>query len=518
MTEEVKILEFLSNYSLEDSLSGIIEMQMSLYGQGIDSLISASEYLATNALYACKESSNKLFDWEDYLVLENFCYEAFSPNIEELFCDALKMVNATDEEKEEYLKSIHMKIKNMAFRGDGYLHQLISFAEKLYSPLDQEIKSSLGFTFTSCKKMMLYIYYTYGVRNVKAHAEKYRYMEDIFYGRCKPYLPSIKEGYIFRIYKDDLVKIVDSQEIDNICKYLGVKPFSGVFNKVKLDEFKILISKPFIDFGEYIYMPLLFTTLMNLPKLFHYTFIAEKIFDKKVKGIYTKHRGNIVEELTRIYFERLVKNDRIYSSLKYVNEHGEADVTICMPEGTLFCECKSKVLTLNALQGINDDIKKDVYDAIGVAYNQAVRTIKRVQDGKGFINGNDEELFIEDTNIKYIICVTAENFGIIPSEITKYIEIDKDISIVPFVINIYDLDIITQECNSYIEFLEYLNFRQLNHKIITAIDELDIFGYFKEHGNNKIDVNADNLHITAYTEQFDRKYMDKDKELFQEYK
>jgi len=44
-----EIVEFLSKYSLEDILSGIIEMQMLLYGQGVDSLIPASEYYAVNA-------------------------------------------------------------------------------------------------------------------------------------------------------------------------------------------------------------------------------------------------------------------------------------------------------------------------------------------------------------------------------------------------------------------------------------------------------------------------------------
>lgn len=523
MSKTDEVVEFLSKYSLEDVLSGIIEMQMLLYGHGVDSLISASEYFATNALFACKESGNELFEWEDYLKLEEYCKEAFAPNVEELFNEALKMVNATDEEKEAFLQAQHMKVKNMAFRGDGYIHQLISFAEKLYSPLDKEIKAKLGFSFTSCKMMILYIFHIYGIRVAKAYSEKYKvqYMRRAFSGRTKPQLPSIKEGYIFRINKKNLQSAIGSKEVDYICDYLCVKAFAGDYKKVDLAEFKILISKPFVDFGEYIYMPLLFSSLMNLPKLFHYTFIAEKIFDKKVVGIYTQNRGDVVEDLTQLYFERIVNKENILRSLKYTDEDGEADVTVCMPEGTLFCECKSKILTLNALKGINDDIKKDVYKAIGAAYVQGVRSIKRIQDGKAFIEcvgGTEQEVHINDTAVKYIVCVTAENFGIIPSEITKYVEIDKVINIVPNVINIYDLDIITQECDSYEEFLGYLNFRQINHKLISAVDELDVFGFYKEHGNIKIEIEGDELHITAYTQQFDIKYVKKDKEYLQNYK
>lgn len=512
-----EVVEFLSKYSLEDILSGIIEMQMLLYGHGVDSLIPASEYFATNALFACKKSGSKPFEWEDYLKLEGYCKEAFAPNIEELINETLKMVNAPDEEKEAFLQAQHMKLKNIAFRGDGYIHQLISFAEKLYSPFDQEIKAKLGFTFTSCEKMILYVFHTYGIKIAKAYSEKYKIQNMIkaICGKLKPQLPSIKEGYIFRINKKDLHSIIDSQEVDAVCDYLSVKAFKEDFKSVNLEDFKILISKPFIDFGEYIYMPLIFSTLMNLPKLFHYTFIAEKIFDKKVVGIYTKNRGDVVEDLAQLYFERLVNKENIFKSLKYTDGDGEADVTVCMPEGTLFCECKSKILTLNALKGINEDIKKDVYKAIGAAYEQGVRSIKRVQEGKAFtvcVGGTEQEVHIDDTEVKYIICVTAEHFGIIPSDITKYVEIDKNLSLVPYVVNIYDLDIITQECASYKEFLEYLHFRQTNHQLISSIDELDVFGFYKEHGNKKIEIDGDELHITSYTQRFDKKYMKKDKE------
>jgi hypothetical protein len=57
----------MSQYSLESVLSGIIEMQMLLYGHD-DTFIPASEYLAANALYACKEKGNKDFMWHDYEV------------------------------------------------------------------------------------------------------------------------------------------------------------------------------------------------------------------------------------------------------------------------------------------------------------------------------------------------------------------------------------------------------------------------------------------------------------------
>lgn len=298
--------------------------------------------------------------------------------------------------------------------------------------------------------------------------------------------------------------------------YLCVKAYDKDFKKVEFEDFKILLSKPFVDFGDYIYMPLLFSTLMNIPKQFHYSFIAEKIFDKKTIGIYTGNRGDVVEELTAAYLARLLDKDKIYCSLSYLDEDGEADVTTVTTAGMLFCECKSKIITLNSIKGLHESIKTDVYQAIGAAYAQAVRSIERVQEGKKFVTTLGEEIVINDISSKYIICVTAENFGIIPSEIQDYIEIDDSLG-TPYVVNVYDLDIITKECDSYEEFIQYIEFRKKNHEVISTLDELDAFGFFKKNGNIKISIDADELMPTGFTADFDKKYKPEDKKVFQEF-
>lgn len=298
--------------------------------------------------------------------------------------------------------------------------------------------------------------------------------------------------------------------------YLSVKAYDKNFKKVEFEDFKILLSKPFVDFGDYVYMPLLFSTLMNIPKQFHYSFIAEKIFDKKTVGIYTGNRGDVVEELTATYLARLLNKNKIYCSLSYLGEDGEADVTTVSTEGMLFCECKSKIITLNSIKGLHESIKTDVYQAIGAAYAQAVRSIERVQEWKKFVTTSGEEIVIDDISSKYIICVTAENFGIIPSEIQDYIEIDDSLG-TPYVVNVYDLDIITKECDSYEEFIQYIEFRKQNQEVISTLDELDAFGFFKKNGNVKISIDADELMLTDFTADFDKKYKTEDKKVFQEF-
>lgn len=333
--------------------------------------------------------------------------------------------------------------------------------------------------------------------------------------KMEPCLPSIKEGLIFRIYKSELKSIV-GDVVYKLLNYLSVKAYDKDFKKVEFEEFKILLSKPFVDFGDYVYMPLLFSTLMNIPKQFHYSFIAEKIFDKNTVGIYTKNRGDVIEELTASYLGRLLDKNKIHCSLSYLGEDGEADVTTVTTEGMLFCECKSKIITLNSIKGLHESIKTDVYQAIGAAYVQAIRSIERVQAGKKFVTTSGEEIEIDDIESKYIVCVTAENFGLIPSEIQDYIEINDSIG-TPYVVNIYDLDIITKECESYEELIQYIEFRKKNYDIISTLDELDAFGFFKKNGNITISINADELMLTDFTAEFDKNYKEEDKKVFQEF-
>lgn len=132
-----EVVQFMSQYSLEEVLSGIIELQMLLYGHD-DTFIPASEYLAVNALFACKEVGKKDFMWRDYEILEQYAKKACAPNIDELFSDTIKMANASDVEKQKFLQSKMMQMKGNFYRGDGYIHQLVDVARRLYAPLDNE--------------------------------------------------------------------------------------------------------------------------------------------------------------------------------------------------------------------------------------------------------------------------------------------------------------------------------------------------------------------------------------------
>lgn len=212
----------------------------------------------------------------------------------------------------------------------------------MYKPFDEEMKAVLGFSFSSCLKLVLYSFQIVGISCAKVHADKYKFGY-ILKSIGKPLVvQGIKNGYVYRLKKEELNKIIDNSELANLCDYLAIKAYDNDVKRVLINEFKMLVSKPFVDFGEYIYMPLLFITIMNLSKLFHYTFVAEKHFSKETIAAYTKHRGDLIEELTVAYFEKLVNKDNIHHSL-------------------------------NSLKRKTDSLKDDVYKAIGYAYGRRLK-------------------------------------------------------------------------------------------------------------------------------------------------
>lgn len=492
----VELEKFIKKHNIEDIINAAIIMSSDTDIILTDVNITAAEWIVSNVICYDQYESNEKFDLYAYNEMKQISSTLYEPIFQEIFGEVIKHKEASDEIKKNLLTSILMKLKNAALRGDAYQFQLMEMSEKLYKPFDSEFMEALGFTFSTWEKIFVYIYKKYIV---------------ILFGTD---IDSVKidkiQKHSFRVLKRELYQLFQKDEVDSIITYLSIKPGDKNLKPVERNDFKILYSKPLIDFGEYIYFPLPVTTLLNFPKLFHYSFIAEKIFTKDVVNKYTENRGDVIEELTKEYLLRLF--DKVYLSLKYPAEtkEFEADITVQSENTTILAEAKGKILTLASLKGNLSVIKDDVYKAIGKAYEQSVRTISHIEKNGKFIKENDdidEEIYLFNTPWKFPMCIMAENFASIPSEIYNYVDI-KEGKLIPYAVNIYDLDIITRECISKEEFINYLIFRQINIKKLTSMDELDLFGYFKENGLVEIKLEADEVWPMYYTEYFDKKYYD----------
>lgn len=484
-------LEYMmKNYKTEDLLNAILLMSADKDEVLSDCRIPASEWLAANIIRQYRTEATT-FSANSYEELKQTATSVFAPAINEIFKTIFGNMNASNDKKQDILKSTLMKLKNMSFRGDAYQFQLMEVAEKFYKPFDEDLKNTYGFSFSTCQKVVMFIYQFY--------------MSILLVADSPTNKISIIQSQGFKVTKEMLYQKFDKAEIDNLLCYFSIKPGDANLKAVSTDDFNPLYAKPFVDFGNYIYMPIPVSTISNFPKIFHYTFIAEKKFAQEVVDRYTKNRGDVVEKLAKEYFLRLF--DTVHLSLKYPqnNKTFEADITAQSDNATVFAEAKGKLLTLPALRGNLDAIKDDVYKAIGKAYEQSIRTIEHLNNGGIFVDENDNEVIIKNTTWKFPCSIMMDNFTSIPSEIYSYLQLSKN-QLIPYAVNIYDLDIVTRECHSSEEFVQYMIFRQMNIEKLSAMDELDFFGYFKEHGINKITLDADEVWAISYTEAFDKKY------------
>lgn len=506
--------EIITQYNTEDILAAIISMQFRSRRFLGDALFPTIEEFSCNAVRHNITDSDKLFKKKDYKHMMNLGKELLGDSAATVIKQAmiLKSKNPSVDEREDFLKTSMMKMKNIAFRGDGYLFQLIDMADALYLPFDYDLKATYGFTYTCFRNVLIYIYKEYKKKSILA---------DIKF--CSP------TENLYKVVKNDLYQGIGNgneditAEIDAMIDHLSISLGDQDLPEVGVEDYKPLLGKPFIDMGDYIYLPLSESVLMNLPKIFHYNFIASgSLFVDDVVERYKKNRGDVVESNTVAYLSRFFDQDKIFQSLRYPLKEKtyEADVTVQQDDVTIFAECKSKILTLGTLKGKIESLQTDVKQAIGKAYEQGVRSIKYLESGKHFIFETDAvlgtqgepniEITLNNSSKKYILCVNIENFGVIPSEIEKYVSIDTTLDVLPLTINLYDLEIISMECKSKEEFLSYLEFRKLNNAFLTSNDELDMFALFKDKGCVKLKDTIDSFYtnyaVTAYTSKLDEKY------------
>lgn len=509
--------EMFSRYDTEDILSSVLEIQLfHEVGKEDHFKIQKAEWIVGNLINYNITNSEDIYDYSAFLKLEKIAEDAILGKIiPDAFEDIDKKTEATDEEKQKYLTSISMKLKNQVHRGDGYLKQLITFAERLYSEFDDSFLEELGFTYTFCQEFFIYVFQQYSFRLIQLFKEKatIRFMAksllNVFLKKKPLINQSIQSGYVFRLYKKDLYEALGENEVKAIIHELGVN-LGNKKNKYKeIGDFNLLYKKPIINFEDYIYVPLPIITLQNLPKIFHYYFIADKRFKPKIQAEYKKHRGDVVEELAAIFLARLFHVDNIYHSLKY-DKDKEADLTVQEEDVTIFCECKGKILTLPSLQGNIESIEDDFNKAIKEGFKQAQRTKRHIKEGREFIVtsflDNKSTILLDNTNKKYIVCVVAEHFGRIPSDIKEFLKPDDSDGLLPIVTNIFDLDIITQECTNKEQFIIYLQNRLDNFGKISSSDELECFVLLKQQQFRDVSINYDTLVPIGYTDELDKKY------------
>ncbi len=226
----MELEQFVRNYNTEDIINAIIVMSTDYDPMLLETNIPAAEWIASNAIRYNEINVNRKFDIKAYSEMKQIASEIYLPFMQEIMEDAIKQKDNSEEDKEDYLKSMLMKSKNMASRGDAYQFQLMEMSEKFYKPFDSEFMNKLGFTFSCCEKVFIYIY------------KRYIDISDCTQNDSTK-IDRINK-HSFKIYKADLYKLFPKDEIDSLIKYLSICPGDVNLKFIGPEDFKPLYVKP----------------------------------------------------------------------------------------------------------------------------------------------------------------------------------------------------------------------------------------------------------------------------------
>lgn len=378
-----------------------------------------------------------------------------------------------------------------AVRLKAYPYQMLEAAHDRFRFHNDWLKTRLGFTIEDCIRLADFFEKKF-LENLHSIFET---IEKEFVKKVmrEPPFVKIPKSSLIRIVEDavtfSMKELSDSSGVNenrlsNVLVRLSEK--LGKFPKIKNHmDFNHLYKTPIININGYYLVPLFPTFCQAVSETFYYDVIEK---DPDYLPEFEKRKGKVSEGRSFRYFSQAIPPDFLFPNPKFRDKKGEveiADLIILFDDILLIVQNKSKLLTETAQKGDIEAVKTDLQNSIVKAYDQCVRAKKHLLAGKLIsITNNrwkDVPLKISDIHKIYFVITLEDRFPILLlKDLESFEDVDFKKDGYPFVVNLYDLAIITSELSTPLEFIEYLEKRiELNSKGIVGIfDELDLLGYY----------------------------------------
>lgn len=338
---------------------------------------------------------------------------------------------------------------------DGY--QMIEKGYRAYKPWEEEMEELLGFSIEDAT------YYTGELVN-KAFDRIDGRTQEI--AQWSPSLIEFPEEVIEKV--DESIWISRST-FEEWCD--DSNRFSSFLNRLSThlgsdsnfrtpSDVNPLEATPFIQIkDEYMY-PLPRTLMYSIANTFYYDFLQSAY-----EGEFHLRFGDWLEGWTIDCLSKVFADSNIIQNYRYTynGEEVEGDVLICHDRSAIVIECKGKKLTADTRKGNFggiEAIKQDIERGIAEAYMQSDRLIKGVSSGEvKVIEGQDErKIDISAKNIDnfYRGIILGESYGSIATrDFAKILDINP----VPYICDIYDLQVIAEKTKGPDQLLHYLQRR-----------------------------------------------------------
>ena len=281
---------------------------------------------------------------------------------------------------------------------------------------------------------------------------------------------------------------VDSQIIKNVLSAFSYPMENRNQEFTTLNDFNLANACPLISLGNDEYL------------LFQHYSLAEALYespfywmneDEKYTAQASKNRGEFLENFTANKLKVLFGEKKVFMNLDIYDpkmpkkgDRGEIDVLVVFGDRTIILQTKSKRLTIGARKGNDNLIKRDFGFSIQDAYDQGFLCAKLLSDEKNILVDNNENKI--DINRKfseiYIFCIISDHYPALSFQSGQFLKWEQKGNIMPpFVMDIFNLDVMSEMLQSPLFFLSYVNRRTKYVDKISAHHEITILSFFMKH-------------------------------------
>ena len=250
--------------------------------------------------------------------------------------------------------------------------------------------------------------------------------------------------------------------------------------------------------------------------------MEKDILASSSRDSFLRHRDKALEKEVVRQFERVFPPARLHANIfETADLQFEHDLVVVWDDTLLVVEAKASSPREpfrdpeKAFTRIRDDFSSD--SGLQGAYDQANRLLMHIQSGKQvdlFDGSHQVAVSIDPRKITsaFGVCVTRDDLGPLAVDLSPLLEKPVSSSY-PWAINILDLAYLFDTWQYFrwgpTELLRYISQRVKVHGKVTSFDELEVAGFFVEHGSlqSLIDLDADRIMLSIdYSDVFDKVY------------
>jgi hypothetical protein len=351
----------------------------------------------------------------------------------------------------------------------AYSFQYRDLSVRKYEADDGWLQSNKGFSMDVARDVVDAL--------ERLHTEKLTaVMNEII--RARPDNWTVLPGFSFTI--DELTRYsgIDASTVEKVVEAFAVSRGEDNHAFRALNDFNVVNATPllrlddgtFVHFQEYS----LSEALYDSP---FYWMIGDPVY----RSVAMLHRGRFTEQFSKDRLEHVFGKKHVYANVDIYESKdkrvGEIDALVVFGDRAIVLQAKSKKLTLESRRGNDNQIKEDFKKSVQDAYDQGRACATLIENRKlKFVDGSGQELKLSE-NFKTIdiLCVVSDNYPALSFQARQFLKIQtSEVIQLPFVMDIFTLDVMTEMLDSPLYFLSYVNRRAVYSDKVMASHELVI--------------------------------------------